>query len=161
MDKNVAIYRKRYIPDETNYLKDDIIVHMDDKIIVTKWDTIKNREDIKTGMSIYFLDKGYKVSKMYGKDGETVYWYCDIVKINQDDDNNKMVCEDLLLDVVVYENGLVKVLDADELADALEKGIIPMEYGILALKNMNELLEIIYAGKFDEIKMLMQKYENA
>ena len=56
MDRNVAIYRKRYIPDETNYLKDDIIVHMDDKIIVTKWDTIKKREDIKTGMSIFFLD---------------------------------------------------------------------------------------------------------
>ena len=51
MDRNVAIYRKRYIPNETNYLKDDIIVHMDDKIIVTKWDTIKKREDIKTGIN--------------------------------------------------------------------------------------------------------------
>lgn len=159
MNNHVDIYRKRYIPDETNYLKDDVIVHMDKNIIVTKWDTIKKREDIKTGMSIYFLNKGYKVSKMYGKDGETVYWYCDIVKINQDEANNKMICEDLLLDVVVYENGLVKVLDADELADALEKKIIPDEYGILALRNMNELLEIIYSGKFDDIKELMARYE--
>ena len=70
-----------------------------------------------------------------------------------------MICEDLLLDVVVYENGLVKVLDADELADALEKKIIPDEYGILALRNMNELLDIIYSGKFDEIKELMARYE--
>ena len=146
MNNHIDIYRKRYIPDETNFLKDDVIVHMDENIIVTKWDTIKKREDIKTGMSIYFLNKGYKVSKMYGKDGETVYWYCDIVKINQDETNNKMICEDLLLDGVVYENGLVKVLDADELADALEKKIIPDEYGILALRNMNELLDIIYSG---------------
>ncbi len=159
MDRHVEIYRKRYIPNETNFLKDDKIVYMDKEIVVTKWDTIKKREDIKTGMSVYFLNKGYKVSKMYDKTGKTVCWYCDIVKINQDDENNKLVCEDLLLDVVVYDDGRIKVLDADELADALEKSLIPKEYGILALRNMNSLLELIYENKFIEIQKLMNKYE--
>ena len=158
MDKHVEIYRKRYIPNETNFLKDDVVVHIDKDIIVTKWDTIRKREDIKTGMSIYFLNKGYKVSRMYDKNGRTVCWYCDIVKINCDEENNKMVCEDLLLDVVVYENGTVKILDSDELADALEEKIIPQEYGILALRNMNDLLEVIYSGNFFEIQDLMEQY---
>jgi predicted RNA-binding protein associated with RNAse of E/G family len=96
---------------------------------------------------------------MYDKTGKTVCWYCDIVKINQDDKNNKLVCEDLLLDVVVYDDGRIKVLDADELAEALEKVLIPKEYGILALRNMNSLLELIYDNKFIEIQRLMNKYE--
>ena len=36
MDK-LQIFRKRYIPDECIFLKDDIIIHQDDEHIITKW----------------------------------------------------------------------------------------------------------------------------
>ena len=47
MNNQVSLYRKRFIPCETNYLKDDKIVYMDENIIITKWDTLKPRKDIK------------------------------------------------------------------------------------------------------------------
>ena len=159
MYKHVSLYRKRFIPDETNYLKDDVIVYMDEHIIITKWDTLKPRKDIKRGMSVYFLDKGYKVSKLYSPTDEIVYWYCDIVKTVANIEKNEYIFEDLLLDVVLYENGNVQVLDADELADAMEQKMIPIEYVTMALKQMNSLLELIYNDRFDEIKALIAKYE--
>ena len=70
-----------------------------------------------------------------------------------------LVFEDLLLDVVIYEDGHIEVIDADELADALEQKIIPQEYGIMALRNMDKLLNIIYNGEFDGIEELIKKYE--
>ena len=36
MNNQVSLYRKRFIPNETNHLKDDRIVYMDDSIIITK-----------------------------------------------------------------------------------------------------------------------------
>ena len=159
MNNQVSLYRKRFIPCETNYLKDDKIVYMDDNIIITKWDTLKPRKDIKRGMSVYFPNEGYKVSKLYSPDDKLVYWYCDIVKAVPNEEKNEIVFEDLLLDVVIYDDGHIEVLDADELADALEKKIIPEEYGILALRNMDKLLNIIYKGEFSRIEELISKYE--
>ena len=63
------------------------------------------------------------------------------------------------MDVVVYDDGRIKVLDADELADAIEQSLIPKEYGVLALRNMNSLLELIYNNRFIEIQRLMNNYE--
>ena len=159
MTNPVSIYRKRFSPDEINDLKDDIIVYMDDSIIVTKWDTLKPRKDIKRGISIYFLEKGYKVSKLYSPEGKVVYWYCDIIKTIKNPEKNEIVFEDLLLDVTIYEDGRIQVLDSDELAEAIEKKLIPEEYVTMALRQMNELLQIIYTGKFDEIKELIARYE--
>lgn len=159
MNNQISIYRKRFIPDETNYLKDDIIVYMDDDIIVTKWKTLKPRKDISRGMSIYYMNRGYKVSKMYSSEDEIVYWYCDIVNTVKNENKNEIVFEDLLLDVIVYEDGRVTVVDADELADALESKIISQDYAIMALRNMNALLEIINKGEFETIKKQMAEYE--
>jgi predicted RNA-binding protein associated with RNAse of E/G family len=159
MYKQVSLYRKRFIPDEINYLKDDVIVYMDEHIIITKWDTLKPRKDIKRGMSVYFLDKGYKVSKLYSPDDEVVYWYCDIVKTIVDEEKKEYIFEDLLLDVVIYEDDRVEILDADELADAVDNGMIPLDYISMALRQMHDLLNIIYSGEFDQIKKLVAKYE--
>ncbi|MBE5935833.1 MAG: DUF402 domain-containing protein [Lachnospiraceae bacterium] len=159
MYDHISLYRKRFIPDETNYLKDDIIVYKDDHIIITKWDTLKPRKDIKRGMSVYFLDKGYKVSKLYSPEDEVVYWYCDIVKTIINEEKNEYIFEDLLLDVVVYEDGHAEVLDADELADAVEKKFIPLEYVSMALRQMHDLLNIIYGGEFHKIQQLIADYE--
>ena len=161
MNDQVSIYRKRFIPNETNYLKDDKIVYMDKSIIITKWDTLKPRKDIKRGMSVYFLNEGYKVSKLYSSEDKLVYWYCDIVRTVENEEANEIVFEDLLLDVVIYEDGHVEVLDADELADALEEGLIPQEYGVMALRNMHNLLQLIYNGDFGKIEKLVEKYEMA
>ena len=53
-----------------------------------------------------------------------MYWYFDIVEYDYDKENNSLTSLDLLADVIVYPDGFVKVLDLDELAEALGKGTL-------------------------------------
>mgnify|MGYP000358628231 CR=1 FL=1 len=53
-----------------------------------------------------------------------VYWYCDIIETHYDEKENIYTFNDLLIDVIVYPDGQVEVLDMDEFADAMEQGIL-------------------------------------
>ena len=68
-------------------------------------------------------------------------FYCDIinVKIN----HNEYIVEDLLIDVTINKNN-VRVLDLDELADALDKNLITTNMAKDALRKANRLLSIIF-----------------
>jgi len=152
------LYRKRFIPYEMIYLKDDEILLNEDSLIITKWNTLKPRNDISRGISCYFLNKGFKVSKIYNQKDELVYWYCDIIETQKQ--NDCYIFNDLLVDVILYKNGLVKVVDLDELADALETNLIDDNMLKKALRYLNELLTIIYDNKFDELKKYIEQIEN-
>ena len=115
----IQLFRRRYIPDEIKELKDDIVLSADDKMILTKWNVLKPRKDIARGVSAYFLDKGIKVSKVYDAEDNLVYWYCDIIETVHEEGSLKYVFNDLLIDVLVYPDGFVKVVDMDEFAELL------------------------------------------
>lgn len=144
------LYRKRIIPQECIPLKDDTIIYHDDNIIVTKWKALHPKRDLHHGYSCYFMKEGYKVSKFLYEDDSLVYWYCDIVDYERSD-NGDLIFRDLLADVIVYENGFVKVVDLDEFEEALENGSINVEDVKNALKSLNNLLQIIYASRFDKL----------
>ncbi len=146
---NIKLYRKRYIPDETVYLKNDEIISADDEKIITKWNVLKKRDDFSHGASCYFLKKGIKVSKFINKEGNIIYWYCDIVDYEYNRAENSYLFKDLLIDVIVYPNGFVKVLDMDEIAEAMEMGKIDDETVKSILKRTSLLLNDIYCGNFD------------
>ena len=82
---NIKLYRRRYIPDETVFLKDDEIIYADNDRIVTKWKALKPRSDFAGGMSVCYLKEGYKVSRMTDISGKAVFYYCDIVETVYDD----------------------------------------------------------------------------
>lgn len=151
MNNDITIYRKRHIPEEIVKLENDIIVKYDGNVIVTKWECIRPREDINNGISAYFINDGYKISKMFDANGKLVYWYCDIMQIHKGENSDELIYEDLLLDVIVYPDKSVRILDADEFAEAMEKDMIDKKSAISALKNMNKLLQIIYDGEFDSL----------
>ena len=67
---NIKLYRKRLIPAECIYLKDDILLYLDDSKIITKWNAIRPRADLDHGYSYYILDKGIKLSKFYNSKNE-------------------------------------------------------------------------------------------
>ena len=144
-----SLYRRRYIPDETVCLKDDIITHMDDDIIVTKWNVLKPRKDFTHGDSCYFLKKGYKVSRFFTASGECLYIYCDIIKPEYNERENSYIFNDLLIDVIIYPDGFVKVLDLAEIPEALDMGLISIEDAKYALIKLDELLGVIYDGGVD------------
>lgn len=159
MNHKIALYRKRYIPNEIIHLKDDNIIMQSEDLILTQWNTLKPRADISRGISAYFMNKGYKISKIYNNSNQVVYWYCDIIKVNISDDSSSIVFEDLLADVIVYENGFVKVLDTGEVAEALKKKYINVETAIMALSTLDQLLQIIYSGQFDTLQSYINKAE--
>lgn len=148
----LQIYRRRIIPPECILLKGDEIIKADDEIIITKWNTIRPKNDFSHGCSCYFLKQGIKVSKFYRPDNSLLYWYCDIVDYALDSSENTLIVTDLLADVIVYPNGSMKVMDLDELAVALDKGLISSSLMSLCLKRLNALLTLIYRDKFDRLQ---------
>ena len=104
------------------------------------------------------MDENIKISKVMDKDGKLVYWYCDIIETIHNRDENSYIFCDLLIDVLVYENGETKVIDLDELGDALERGSITKEQMVLALRAANRLLSIIYKNDFSKYQKLIESY---
>lgn len=161
MGKNALnLYRKRMIPEETVHLKDDIVLHQDASLIVTKWDSLKPRKDFSNGISAYFLDEGFKVSKIFDHHHKLVYWYCDIIEYDYQQENQTYIFTDLLADVIVYPDQTVRVLDLDEIGDALEDRLISKEKASKALRLCNRLLEQIYAGNFKKYQNIVNKYDS-
>ncbi len=54
---------------------------------------------------------------------------------------------------------MVKVVDLDELAVADKEGLITREELQMSLLQLNDLLEIIYSGRFDSLKTIIEEYE--
>ena len=153
------LYRKRYFPKENIHLKDDIILKLTDDIIVTRWNTLKPRKDIAMGISAYFLKEGYKISKIYNANHELVYWYCDIIEAEHDSSNNIYTFHDLLVDILIYPDGRVQVVDLDELGDLLEDGTITPFICTKALRISNKLLTLIYHDRFQELTKIIEELE--
>ncbi len=158
--KSIRLFRRRYLPDEMIELKDDKILFMSPEIIVTKWDVLKPRSDIARGYSAYFLDQGVKLSKEYDPQGNLAYWYCDIVKPVIDEAAGTYAFHDLLIDVLIFPDGMVKVVDLDEFADIMEQGILdPADY-LAALRTTDALLKKIYGGEeFSRMKKYIEELE--
>lgn len=144
------LFRRRFIPDENIELKDDMILALEPNLIITSWNVLKPRRDISRGVSAYFIDKGIKVSKVFDNAGQMVYWYCDIIETHYDEQENIYTFNDLLIDVVVYPDGQVEVLDMDEFADAMEQGILSVGTIAHAMRATDDLLHAIYAGEFEK-----------
>lgn len=152
------LYRRRLIPEECVLLKDDKLLHRDNRIIVTSWNTLKPRKDIHHGCSCYYLEEGLKVSRFYKEDGSLLYWYCDIVDYDYDEKKDTYIITDLLADVIIYPDGFVKVVDLDELVTAREAGLLTDDMLKKSLLNLNYLLLIIYDGKFDDLQRPLETY---
>lgn len=144
------LFRRRFIPDENIELKDDMILALEPNLIITSWNVLKPRRDISRGVSAYFIDKGIKVSKVFDNAGQMVYWYCDIIETHYDEKENIYTFNDLLIDVIVYPDGQVEVLDMDEFADAMELGILSVGTIAHAMRATDDLLHTIYAGEFEK-----------
>lgn len=155
----LSLYRKRFIPDDFVHLKDDIILSMDKNLIITKWRPLRPKKNMTGGVSAYYLNHGIKVSKIYDNNEQLLYWYCDIIQIKPDNNPNIFIYEDLLIDVVVYGDGSIKILDLDELADALALQLITIKEAEQALKILDFLLKLIYRGGFHELQTPINQAE--
>lgn len=152
------LYRRRLIPDECVLLKDDRTLYRDSQIIVTAWNTLKPRKDIHHGRSCYFLQEGFKVSCFYNAENTLLYWYCDIVDYDYKEEADTYVTTDLLVDVIVYPDGFVKVVDIDELVTAMEAGLLSDDMLKKTLQTLSHLLQVIYDGGFERLREPLARY---
>ena len=153
-----SIFRTRFIPFETVDISSDELLYRDEELLITRWKAIKPRKDISGGISYTFLKEGIKISRFYDADKKFAYWYCDIINVEYDSDNDRFTLIDLLLDVKLMPDGTMKVLDADELAEALEKGLITQEQTCSSLKKMDSILQKIYNGVFPPAICLKERF---
>ena len=61
--------------------------------------------------------------------------------------------------VIIENNGRVRVVDLDELGDALTENIISCELMSDALHKLNKLLTAIYNGTFNEYIRILESHE--
>lgn len=153
------LFRKRIIPSECIPLDKDEIISYKDAKLVSKWHAIRPKKDLHHGISCYFFDDGFKVSKFYSEDGSLLYWYCDIIDHEYNEDTNELIVTDLLADVIIYPDGFVKVVDIDEMVDALDESSITLSMLKTSLRNLDHLLSLVYSGAFDECKAYIEQFE--
>lgn len=153
------IFRKRLVPEECIPLsKDRILFHSQDTMI-TRWETINPKTEFSKGISLYLMDKGWKISKFFDAEGRFVYWYCDIIHTDYDEKKDSYVFTDLLADVIIDSSGMVKVVDLNEFETAYKKGLISTDEILNALSKLNGLLDTIYSGDFSRYTKLVEQYE--
>ena len=156
----LRLYRKRLIPNECILLKDDVIMHHSEDILVTTWNTLNPKTAFSHGCSCYFFNEGFKVSKFFRSDNSLLYYYCDIVEFDVNVDENSLLVTDLLADVVIYPDGSHKVLDLDELADAYEQKLISSGQLTRSLRQLDKLLTTIQKGEFHTLLTKMDDILN-
>ncbi|MBQ9333173.1 MAG: DUF402 domain-containing protein [Lachnospiraceae bacterium] len=152
------IYRKRLIPSECVLLDRDIIHQWDSDMIVTSWNTIRPKKELHHGKSVYYLKEGWKISRFKRADDSLMYTYCDIISIDRDDKEDALTVTDLLADVIIYPDGFVKVVDLDELAQAVREGLMTGEELNTCLITLNSLLSHIYKGELDQLTSPLDQY---
>lgn len=155
----LKLFRRRFIPNEIISLKDDIILQAEENFILTKWITLHHRKDIAWGISAFYLEKGFKISKLFDQNNSLVYWYCDIIQAKKEPDKNTVIIEDLLIDVILYNDGTMRIMDLDEFAEALEQQLITQAEATYALRTLHHLLQIISDGQFHTLQAPVNQAE--
>jgi predicted RNA-binding protein associated with RNAse of E/G family len=90
---------------------------------------------------------------MFDSQGEIVQWYIDICYVNGVSTENVPWMDDLFLDIVVLPSGEVVQKDADELEEALSKGIIDKEQYNLAWDESARINAYIKEDNFSLLKL--------
>ena len=147
----MKIYRKRFIPDEIVDISNDEVIKKTDDLIITKWIPIKPREDIGSGVSYTFFKEGYKISKFYNKNGEFLFWYCDIIDYEYNKEQDIYTFIDLLVDIKIYPDKKMELLDFGELQEAYDNKLISGKILLKAINNLNKLVTIIEEDGIESI----------
>ena len=155
------IYRRRYIPNETIHLADDEIITHEPNFLITRWKCLKPRDDFASGLSAYYINRNFKISKFFKEDGSFRFYYCDIIKTIADDSDGSLIFCDLLIDLVVFPDYTTKVLDLHELRPVYDDGLIDINDVFMAIDALDDLLQTVHTGEFSELIRCLEKIDKA
>lgn len=146
----LQIFRKRLIPAEIVLLKDDIILSRENDRIVTSWQAFHPRPDLMRGFSCYYTEDHLKVSRMI-HDDNSFHWYIDIADYAWNETRDTLTMTDLLADVIIGQDGFIRVTDLDELADAHTQGLITDALLKKSLYTLDKLLRELYSHGIERL----------
>ena len=98
------------------------------------------------------LGKNHSVTTMFDANGDIVQWYIDIC-LQNGIENNIPWMDDLFLDIVLLPTGEIFEKDADELKDALSKGIIDEPLYELAWNELQKIRRLINTREFNLLEL--------
>ena len=78
------------------------------------------------------------------------------MEFDYDEKEQSLTVTDLLADVIIYPNGIHKVVDLEELADAQEQALISSSQLNRSLRQLDKLLNIIQKGDFPKLLTQME-----
>lgn len=142
-----VLYRRRLIPNECIRLDRDEVLLREPDLLITRWRTLHPKPELDHGVSVFFLKEGWKVSRFLDRDGRLICWYCDIIDYTYDSDSDTYIFLDLLADVLIYPDGRIRVVDLDEVAQAMAEGLLTGDQAIACMQKLDALLQKIYAEK--------------
>ena len=152
------IFRKRFCPKECIELSDDVRLFEGEHMLITSWKTLRPKKELACGLSLYLPEDGLKISRFLRENGELLYWYCDIIAAEPGEDGGT-VFTDLLVDIVVYPDGKLQIWDLGEAGEVLRRGDITPDLLAESLHRTDELLRIIYRGRFAALQKVLTDAE--
>ena len=102
---------------------------------------------------------GHFVLTAMFREGELFQQYIDMTLQNVVPANGAALFQDLILDVVILGDGSPRVMDRDELEDALRRGWITQEEYALALKTAEDVIGF-YRAHGAQIAMKLREYRS-
>lgn len=104
-------------------------------------------------------NESYNIRVFLDKERNILQHYIDICKITGfDEEENSPFYDDLFLDIVISKNGEIRVLDEDELSEALECGTITKEDFDFAIKIKDKILREIQEKTNDYLNLNIERY---
>lgn len=143
--RDISKYQiKFYLDEDDFYVSVKKLIKVDKKFIIDN--NLCVMDDGYYVLEIVPKNKNYAMRLFLDDQKQPLEYYFDICKNNRLDPNTLIPCfDDLYLDIT-YLNGKIKILDLDELEEALKINDITLEDYHLAFKVKDQLLKEIQSG---------------
>ena len=139
---NRKLISKTYLKDVNKYELNFYFDNKDYYLAIKKFINVEKPFILQSGVCL--IDNGYYMAEVIPKKENYIEYYFDVtLKNGLDEKSNIPYYDDLYLDVTINRNGEVKVLDEDELLEALNRKEISEDEYNLANKTKESLLESI------------------
>lgn len=109
-------------------------------------------------LEVAFRNKNYFATSMFNENDELLEIYFDINKGNHFDEDDNPYFDDMFLDVVLDNSGLIYELDFDELDEALNEEIINLKEYVEAIQDKDELVNYLKENKEEVFKFFNSLY---
>ncbi|MBE0696445.1 MAG: DUF402 domain-containing protein [Anaerolineaceae bacterium] len=110
---------------------------------------LSNGETVHTVRKHHFYNEWFDIIELFDASGAILGYYCDITTPLRKVKNEYYV-QDLLLDLWIFPDGSFTELDWDEFNEAVQQGMLSLEYQEYAVKTMRLLVEEIRKGIFPQ-----------